>query len=196
MALIEKNKLKILFVASSPEDQGVLYAGKEQRKIEEALGLSSEKDNIEFVSKQGAKLTTITRELMRIKPNIVHFSGHGNETGLAFEDDNGSTKLVSSAAIFNLFSQFNDFVNLIILSACYSSEQAQNISNGGIYVIGMNDSVGVDDATSFVEGLYQAIGEGYNFVDAFKMGMVHYLSECTPEDSNIPELWFNGIKQN
>lgn len=188
----EINKSKILFVAASPEDQSILNAGLELRKIDEALLQSTSRDSFELISKSGVKFETLSRELMKLTPDFIHFTGHGNHDCLAFEYDNGETHQVPSYALEKLFEVLCDKTKCVLLSACYSSAQAKTISSKGIYVIGMNNSVGVNAATSFALGFYQAIGEGKNIKEAFEVGQVHYLTTCNPNDKEIPELWFNG----
>jgi CheY-like chemotaxis protein len=185
-------KSNILFVASSPEDQSQLNAGKEQQRISEALTLSSFRDSFNLNSQPGAKLDTLSRELMKIKPEFVHFSGHGSADCLAFELEDGTTHFVPKEALELLFKACKDNIKCVFLSACYSSIQAKAISLNDIYVIGMNNSVGVDDATAFAKGFYQAIGEGKNIKTSFDIGRVHYLASCSKKDSDIPELWFKG----
>jgi len=187
-------KSKILFIAASPTDQGELNSGLEQRKIDEALTSSSLRDKFEIISKPGAKLNTLSGELLKKKPEFVHFTGHGDTSCIALEQDNGETHKIPSEALAKLFMTLKENLKCVVLSACYSADQAKAISTNGIYVIGMNNSVGVDDATAFANGFYQAVGEGKNIPTAFNLGEVHYLASCDKLDRDIPELWYKGIK--
>lgn len=199
--LIEKNTMektlkertKILFIASSPNDQSILNAGMEQRLIEEALQLSTQRDTFEISFKHGAKLATLTRELMQFEPQILHFTGHGDISGIAMEEDNGSTILVPNSSLERLFKLFKGKINCVILSSCYSSNQAEIISQQNMYVIGMNDTVGVVAATEFSKGFYQALGEGKSVYDSFNFGLVH-LTTSDENQQDIPEIWFDGVK--
>jgi len=186
-------KEKILFIASSPTDQSLLNAGMEQRKIDEVLNASSMREKFELISKPGAKLDILTRELLQQNPQYLHFTGHGDNGGLAFEDENGSTVYVPSTALQDLFSLFKGIIKCVILSACYSSAQAKIISEQGLFVIGMNDSVGVAASTEFAKGFYQALAEGRDVPTAFKFGLVHLTTNDTSQKS-IPVLWNNGGK--
>lgn len=184
-------KTKILFIASSPEDQSILNPGMEQRRIEEALQLSSLGDQFETIFKHGAKLDTLTRELLQNNPQIVHFSGHAHAKGIGLETDAGATNVIPNDAIERLFTLYKDVIKIVVLSACYSSAQAEIISRLGIYVVGMNDEVNVTAAIEFSKGFYQAIGEGKQIEHAFAFGMVHLTSYDTAHQS-IPELWLDG----
>lgn len=189
----DNGKEKILFIAASPTDQQPLNAGIEQRKIDEILNSSTFRDRFQLISKPGAKIEIFSRELMQHNPSFVHFSGHGDVDGLAMEDDNGVTIMFPDLAVCQLFSLFKDTIKCVVLSACYSSSQAKAISKNNIYVVGMNNSVGVDAATEFAKGFYQAIGEGKDIPEAFRFGLVHLIAS-DPRQIAIPELWQNGKK--
>ncbi len=184
-------KTKILFIASSPEDESVLNSGMEQRRIEEALQLSTYRNQFETIFKHGAKLETLTRELMQHNPEILHFSGHGHTKGIGMETDAGLTNVIPNAALEDLFKLYKNVIKIVVLSACHSSAQAEIISRIGIYVIGMNDEVDTTAATEFSKGFYQALGEGKTVEQAFSFGKVHLASYDTAHQ-NIPELWLNG----
>jgi CheY-like chemotaxis protein len=188
-----KELTKILFIASSPHDQSPLKAGMEQRLIEEALMLSTLRNDVVISFKQAAKLETLTRELMQMNPHVLHFTGHGSVDGIAMEKADGTMELIPNAALERLFRLFKDKLKCVVLSSCYSSEQAKTISLQNIYVIGMNDSVGVDAATEFSKGFYQAVGEGKNITDSFNFGLVHLTSSDELQQC-IPELWLSGNK--
>jgi CheY-like chemotaxis protein len=185
------SKTKILFVASSPEEEAVLNPGMEQRRIEEALQLSTLRDHFLPIFKHGAKLETLTRELMQHNPEILHFSGHAHHKGIGMETDNGDTNVIPNDALGRLFGLYKGVIKIVVLSACYSSTQAQMISKFGIYVVGMNDEIHMTAATEFSKGFYQALGEGKDVEQAFSFGMVHLTSYDTAHQS-IPELWLNG----
>lgn len=191
--LVTTIKDKILFFASSPTDAGMLNAGMEQRKISEVLQSSTNRDDIELISKTGAKLDTLTSELMKHNPQFVHFTGHGTEEGLAMEEDNGRSVLIPTAALESLFQLFSGITQCVFLSACYSAEQAKSISKHNIYVIGMNSPVGVDASTEFAKGFYQALAEKKDILSAFQFGKVH-LMVADPDQVNIPEIWYKSEK--
>lgn len=184
---------KILFVASSPDDQDYLNAGIEQRKIDEMLKSSTLRASFELISKPGAKLDTLTRELMQNNPEFVHFSGHGDIDGIAMEEDNGQTQYIPSIALENLFKLFEGKIHCVFLSACYSAKQAKAISKSHIYVIGMNSAIGVTTATELAKGFYQAIGEGKDIPTAYKFGLIHLIANDISQQ-NIPQIWFDGKK--
>jgi len=161
----------ILILAANPKDTPRLRLDQEVREIENGLSRSKQRDN--FVLKQlwATRPTDIRRAMLDFQPNIVHFCGHGaGEDGIAFEDDNGNTKLVSADALSGLFNLFSDSVECILLNACYSEVQAESLRTFIKYVVGMKKGIGDSAAIEFAVAFYDAIGAGKNYEFAYKLG--------------------------
>jgi hypothetical protein len=184
--------LNILFISSSPNGEDRIRVDKELRKIEEHMESSKLRDKVVLNKKVAVKPETISKAMLDFNPNIVHFSGHGDIDGIVIENDEGDSVFFSVKGLDRLFSLFNETTKCVILNACYSKEQAETISKHGIYVIGMNDSIGDEAAINFTVGFYQAIGAGKKIDFAFDMGMV--LISQNIDDANIPTLWKDGAK--
>src|SRR5262245_42609469 len=75
--------------------------------------------------------------LLRYRPHIVHFSGHGSQDSqIILQSDNGAHP-VSADALSSLFTILKDNLRCVVLNACYSAEQAQSIAVHIDCVIGM-----------------------------------------------------------
>ena len=108
--------------------------------------------------------------LLDVEPQIVHFSGHGTSEGeLCFEDKSGRTRPISPRALASLFAQFSDIVKCVVLNACYSEKQAKAIAEHIDYVIGMSQAIGDKAAIAFAVGMYQALGAGRSFEQAYML---------------------------
>lgn len=184
----------ILFLSASPKDESRLRVDEECKKIENGLAKSSERDSLCFIPKFAIDFEGASEAILKIEPVIVHFSGHGNIEGVAFENEAGVSKLIKKESLFRLFELYKDKLECIVLNACESQELAIDFSNLGLYVIGMNDSISDIGAISFSVGFYQAIGGGKDVMFAFKLGLAH-LSAGSSKETNIPKLWLNGIEQ-
>ncbi|RZJ94544.1 MAG: CHAT domain-containing protein [Hymenobacter sp.] len=189
---IKVHKTKILFLAASPSDENQLRVAAESRKIDGALQASKFRDSFELYTKHAVTSETLTKAMLDIRPDIVHFSGHGSEEGIVLEDELGQSVLFPAVGLKKMFSLFVDNLKCILLNACYSETQAIAISSDGIYVIGMNDSVADEAATNFAVGFYQALGAGEDVNFAFKMGKV--LISPFIENADTPTLWKDGVK--
>ncbi len=124
----------------------------------------------------------ISQALLDVKPQIVHFSGHGATTGaLYFENQVGQMQPVAPDALAALFEQFANEVDLVVLNACYSEDQAKAIAEHVDYVIGMSEAIGDKAAIAFAVGFYQALGAGRSIEEAYKLGSVQIRLQGIPE---------------
>jgi CHAT domain len=132
----------------------------------------------------------VRQALLDCQPQIVHFSGHGAEVNapndspqsarkltvfsetvaapqcLMFENAIGQPQLVSDEAIASLFGLFADQIECVVLNACYSVTQAEEIATNIPEVIGMNRSIGDRATIEFLIGFYDALLAGH-VVDFF-----------------------------
>lgn len=183
-------KRKILFLSSNPKDSDRLKADKEFRAVKDVLRKGSNRDFFDLRNEPAVTVTTITEAMQYHMPEIVHFTGHGEKTGIVVENARGESQLFSNDGLIRLFRLFKNTVKCVLLNACYSQEQAKVMSAQGIYIIGMNDVIGDDAAIKFAEGFYQSLGEGKNYAFAYEIAMVNINSDSV--DSAVPELWLNG----
>jgi hypothetical protein len=140
----------ILILAANPTDAARLRLDQEVREIDNGLQRAQRRD--EFVLKQAwaVRRTDFRRAMLDLRPDIVHFCGHGSgEEGIAFEDENGQAKFVSTDALTGFFELFADKVECVVLNACYSEAQAEAIAEHIPYVIGMKSAIGDAAALEF-----------------------------------------------
>ncbi len=160
----------ILLLAANPKNTDPLRLQEEERDIKERLRLSGYGTE-PIKSAVAVRSRDLNQALLDFDPQIVHFSGHGGgEEGLAFEEIDGTLKLISGQALAGLFSLFSDRLECVVLNACYSEVQAQVIVQHIDYVIGMDREIGDKAAIEFAVGFYSAIGAGKDYEFAFKMG--------------------------
>ena len=162
--------MKILFLAANPQSTSRLKLDTELREIEEALKMSKQSNEFELIQKWDVRPRDFRRALLEYEPDIVHFSGHGQDkTGLVIIDPSGAEKLVPSEALAGLFAEFSN-IKCVLLNACYSEVQAQAIVKQVDYVVGMQDTIYDKAAIAFSIGFYDGLGYGRNIEKAFKLG--------------------------
>jgi hypothetical protein len=163
---------KILFVAANPTDTTRLRLGKEFDEIKAELERGNNRDKVNLVLPQLAtQAKDLTRDLLKEKPTIVHFSGHGEKSGAIYlETDSGNSNVVSAQALGDVFEALDEQVQCVILNACYSATQAQAIAKHIPYVIGMSHAIPDTFAIAFAIGFYQALANGTSFEQAYKLG--------------------------
>ena len=163
-------KKKILILASNPKTIPRLQLDEEVREIKEGLRHSKNRDQFEIYSLMAVRLRDLRRALLDYEPQIVHFTGHGKKTGLIVEDEMGLPVFISAKALSGLFALFSDKVECVILSVCYSAQQAKAIGKHIYYVIGMRKEIKDKAAIEFAVGFYDALGAGRTVEEAFQFG--------------------------
>jgi len=173
----------ILFLAANPQDTDRLRLEQEVKEIEEGLLRSTYRDSFEFEQVWATTPRDMRRAILKIRPQLVHFSGHGSgKSGLILEDSQGKAKLVSALALSDLFKLFADSVECVVLNACYSDIQAQAIALHIPHTIGMNQAIGDRAAIEFAVGFYDALGEGRVVEFAFDYACASLTTEGIPEE--------------
>lgn len=181
----------ILFLSANPKNTSQLRLGEELRKIKDSLAASTYRHKFSLTSETAVRVPTITKALQSLRPEIVHFAGHGvGENGIIVENDLGNIVKFPTTGLDLLFKRFAEHLQCVVLNACYSKEQAEVISKHGIYVVGMNKAIGDKAALDFSVGFYQSLGEGNSIEFAFDMAMVN--NSVNLKDAETPELWQNG----
>jgi len=190
-------KITVLFMASNPIDQTSLRLDKEARDIQEKIRKSEYRDSIVFESRWATRTIDILQAINETNPTIVHFSGHGADTGeLVLENVDGTTKLVSKEAVTAAISTASDTIKLVLFNACFSQSQAENIVQNIASAIGMSIEIGDEAACVFAANFYSSIGFGHSLQKAFNQAKAALLLEGIPEDST-PQLFVqDGLSAN
>jgi len=179
--------VKTLFLAANPTSTLRLAIDEEMRAIEQKVRAAEHRDVLVFQSNWAVRPDDLLQLLNQHRPQIVHFSGHGNQDGLSLAGNDGQVRLVTTQALTALFATLKDNIRLVFLNACYSREQAQALITCIDCVIGMKDSIRDDTAAVFASSFYCAIGFGRSIQEAFDQGTTALLLEGIPEE-DIPEL--------
>lgn len=165
----------ILFLAANPGGMDQLALDREAHAIQVELERSGHRDRFAFVTRWAAEPLDLLRELRRLRPTVLHFKGHGEHTseaarGLYFQSSDGSPRLVLSTAVRDAIAAAGSSVKLVVLSACYSEQQAEALLTGVDCVVGMTGAVGDDAARAFAVGFYGGLGEQESVAAAYRQG--------------------------
>jgi hypothetical protein len=190
-------KHTILFLAANPLGTDRLALDREARAIQVELERSGFRDRFELVTRWAAEPLDLLRELRKLKPTVVHFSGHGAASvadraggpeprrdvnvepdpnggdpraGLVFQGPDGGPQLVSTEALEATFGAAGSSVQLIVLGACYSESSAQALLRHVGCVVGMSGAIADDAARSFAIGFYGGLGERESVAAAYAQG--------------------------
>lgn len=184
---------KILFLSASPALEAHLQTSEEFRSIRAAIQRGSSRDSYHFVMPEMAlRIEDIVRA-MSIKPQFIHFAGHGVQDGIILTDESGMSVVMPLNALRLLFKPLRGITEVILLNACYSANQAEEISKFGIYVIGHKKPITDRAAIAFATGLYIGLGEGKTFEDSLNDAMI-MLIVASPSAADGVEVWKDGQK--
>ena len=182
------DKVRILFLAANPKDSSQLRLDEEIREIHAKIRAAEFRDSFELVSRWAVRPLDLLQAFNEVKPHIVHFSGHGSRKAeLVLENDQGTAKPVSEAALVSLFKNVKDNVRLVLLNACHSEAQARAISQQIECTVGMNVAIGDEAAIVFASTFYGALAFGRSVGQAFEQGRTALMLQGIPEE-NTPVL--------
>lgn len=181
--------IRILFLGSSPDDLSRLRLDQEVRQIDLALRTGEFRDHFFLSSHWAVRPNDLQACLLRHRPNIVHFSGHGSaEQAIFLEDESGRRCKVDGDVLARLLGVFKSSVRCVVLNACYSADQAKAIAQQVDCVVGMSTAVGDQAAISFAASFYQALAFGDNVANAFELGCVQIALDGQRQEVDTPRL--------
>jgi hypothetical protein len=183
MSNSSRKKKTILFLAANPKQTNHLRLDQEVKEIQNGLERAKKRSQFNLEYRLAVTAREMQRAVLDLKPQFVHFSGHGaGEQGLVLEDEVGQIKFVSAKGLASLFELFQNQVECVVLNACYSEIQAKAIVRHIDYVIGMKQQVGDPAAQAFAIGFYDALGNGRDIEFAYKYGCTSISMAGIPEE--------------
>jgi CHAT domain-containing protein len=188
------SKKTILFLASTPTNEAKLQLEKEFTKIH--ANLQDKGETYVLKAEWAIKPSDLQQAILKHKPYILHFSGHGQkasydtESGLLLEDKEGKSQLVPASALENMFRIFKQrfVIRVVVFNACYSKTQAQSVKKYIPYVIGMKRQVEDETSLEFSTGFYRGLAEeGEDVEFAFDLA-VNAIQLEGLDDDDVPVL--------
>lgn len=180
----------VLFFAANPADTEALRTGKEFMVIKKALESGYGETKIKIRPSLATRSKDISRELLRVKPWIVHFAGHGGgpEESFVVEDEDGCARIVPPGGLASLFEIAGKDVECVIINACSTVGLAQALSRHVNYVIAMSQPIYDLDAIEFSRAFYQALAADYSIRSAFDLGVAELEMLSDGAAYQIPEF--------
>jgi hypothetical protein len=188
-------KHAILFLAANPIGTSRLTVDREASTIQSELARGGSRDSFVLVTRWAAEPLDLLRELRKVKPTIVHFSGHAGGysskvaearsasrdvalvaddpfegDGLLFEGVDGSPQVVSAAALTETIVAAGASVRLVVLNACSSELHTRLLLSHVDCVVSAVGSISDAAARSFSAGFYGGLAECASIAAAFQQG--------------------------
>lgn len=181
-------EVTVLFLASSPEDQQALRLDKETREIQKQLRAAEYRDSIWFEWRLARRVTDLVQDLNEVNPHILHFSGHGSQVELVFEDADGRTRSLDNDQLERLLQAGSGRIRLAIFNSCDSASQAELACSHIDVAIGMDSSIGDETAKTFAAQFYNSLGFGLSVGQAFRQAVLQ-VELVHGQDQDVPKLF-------
>lgn len=181
-------EITVLFMAGTIEGgESPLRLDQEVREIQKRIRESEHRDAIRVENRLATRVTDILQALNEIKPDVVHFSGHGNEDELLFEGNDGKPLPLSNEQLGLLLQASANPIRLVLFNSCESGVQAALACEFVSAAIGMDESVADASAKEFAGQFYSAIGFGLDLAVAFAQAKAQ--ASAAGYDTGEPRLY-------
>ncbi len=162
------SKLKILFVGADFSSRGDFSIPQEFAKIRNAIENAALGNSLELAHDLTLKPEELQHLLCIHQPAMFHFSGHFDESGRMYlNDDNKPYHTVELDALNEVFRVHGKSIRCAFLNACNSANVSKILIRHVDCIIAMRGRVTVKTALIFTSSLYDAIGAGRSIQDAF-----------------------------
>ncbi|MBG6219092.1 hypothetical protein IWX75_003583 [Arthrobacter sp. CAN_A6] len=165
-------KLRVLILGASSE--GDLRVTREQKRIRAAVESALHRDQIELDVRPAATTEDLLDGVTKFRPHVVHFSGHGDDDLIVFEDEEDAPHkgvVVTARAFANAVQATDTPPQLVLLNSCNSASQIDElVSTVTPFAIGMADSIDDVDAINYAARFYASIANGQSIDAAHRAG--------------------------
>lgn len=173
----------ILFLAANPRGSQPLRLAEECAEIQRELKMAPYRDDFRFESRWAVGIDELMRHLTELDPTVIHFSGHGGgSAGLMLQDEQGQPQPVSARALAMVFGATAQRARVVVLNACYSTEQAEALRATVDCVVGMAGAIGDDAARAFAIRFYGALGNRRSIGNAVEHGIAALAARQLPDE--------------
>ncbi len=160
-----QTKMVILFLSANPSGTDPINVDEELRNLEKELQAVKFRNNIRLVPRHAIRIDDLIRHVTHENPDVIHFSGHGTEAGITLCGDEGRTTVVSGQSLRQFLSGRG--VKLVVLNACLTKKQAQEINGVVPAVVGTTMDIRTAAARQFTVAFYRGLGNGHSIEKAF-----------------------------
>jgi hypothetical protein len=179
-------KVRILLLSSNPWNVSRILVDEEAREVFEKIHEGPYRDRFEVQTHVAVRPRDLQRLLLKYRPHIVHFSGHGSrQQRVILSGPNGRGETLDQQGLANLFALYNRHVRLVLLSACFTAAQARSISEVVNYSIGTRRAIGDKVCVAFAGAFYRALGFGKSVKDAFESARAELALTKMPRSRGI-----------
>jgi hypothetical protein len=154
------SRITILVLTAEPNGENRLRIEREIREIQEQVRSSDLRDSIQFEYRPATRLGDLIQHLNETEPEVIHFSGHGDASGIALHDENDHVRDLTNDELDRLLTVAPKPLKLVVFNSCNSAAQARVASKHAAAAIGMQQSIADEAARVFAGQLYNSLGFG------------------------------------
>ncbi len=174
-------KITVLFMTAAPDGVEHLHIDREIRQVQDQVRSSALRDSINFEYRHAVRITDLLQHLNEVVPDVVHFSGHGADAGIALHDAHDEVRLLTNDELAKVLEAAPKRLKLAVFNSCSSAEQARVAIHQVDAAIGMQRTIQDESARVFAGQLYNSLGFGRSLGLAFQQACLQV------------ELTFNAI---
>lgn len=188
----EPEMLRVLYMTASPDFARPLRVDAEVSSVQRAIKSARHRLAMDIKYAPAATQQDLFDRLNFERPHVLHFSGHGEEGALLF--DNASvTDPKTDPVTFDVLAAFLSAIDtpprLLVMNACDSLTGAELLLEAVPIVIGMSDEIEDAAAAIFAVQFYSAIANGQPIGHAFRQGKAAILQMLmSDEQAELPML--------
>jgi hypothetical protein len=160
-------QITVLVITAQPNGVPPLRIDREIRQIQEQVRSSELRDSITFEYRPATRVTDLLQHLNEVAPDVIHFSGHGEDAGIVLHDVQDRPRLLSDEDLRALLAVAPRRLKLVVLNACNSADQARVAIEHVDAAVGMTTSILDESARVFAGQLYNSLGFGRSLGLAF-----------------------------
>ena len=185
--------LRIAYLVTNPQPAATLNTLQEAKQVIKTISSSSHAEKIDLRPVLAPSFDDLIDELNRFKPHVVHFSGHGGDESLLFDNEtigqSGGTAL-DFDTIAELLAAVDFKPSGLVLMACDTVSGATKFLDHTGFVVAMADSIDDNAASEFSVRFYRSIADGVALDNAVKQGRLSIKAKGYL-DADLPTLLAN-----
>jgi tetratricopeptide (TPR) repeat protein len=167
----------VLFLSATPNDQEELKFVEAYKDIKAKVEGATYNEQFDCRQDNKVSIEEMQTYLWKLKPQIVHFFGHGEKGYLMLQDANGEVEEAQIKPFAEMFGILNNRggiskeqrIRCVVLCACSSGKIAEAVSKYVEFAIGTIAPISEESARIFAKIFYFHLCSGDSLQDAFDM---------------------------
>lgn len=183
-------KVSVLFISANPVENEMLHQDEELRGITEELVMSERKALYKVESIWAARGDDVVRAVLRLKPHVIHFSGHGRAGDPLLRGIHAADpRELPVALLAQTLQNTPERVSGVVLNCCDSGQQAAELARAVPWVVAMTRPIADSAAIQFAIGFYRALFHGSSVAQAVHLGKTEIKLKGHNSQGDIPMLF-------